>query len=73
MAGEFAELKRVNKYSIYGCVTLSVHRQQLPDAQVRITITTVVNQHNWLGRLYMLPVKPMHRIIAPSVLKAIAA
>jgi hypothetical protein len=27
-------------------VTLSVHRQKLPDAQVRITITTVVNQHN---------------------------
>lgn len=54
-------------------VTLSVHRQQLADAQVNITITTVVNQHNWLGRLYMLPVKPMHRIIAPSVLKAIAA
>ena len=33
-------------------------------------ITTVVRTKNALGRLYMLVVKPFHRIIAPTVLKA---
>lgn len=53
-------------------VVLSVHRQTVSPGRVLVTITTVVQQHNWLGRLYMLPVKPMHRWIAPAVLRAIA-
>ena len=36
--------------------------------QVAITITTVVHVNNLLGHLYMLPVAPMHRRIAPAVL-----
>lgn len=53
-------------------VVLSVHRQAAADAsRVVVTVTTVVHVKNTLGRLYMLPVKPMHRIIAPAVLKAI--
>ena len=54
-------------------VTISVHRavNASTDA-VLVTVTTVVHVHNLLGRLYMLPVLPMHRIIAPSVLRAIA-
>lgn len=53
-------------------VVLSVHKAAGPqDGQAQVTVTTVVHVHNWLGRLYMLPVTPMHRIIAPSVLKAI--
>lgn len=54
-------------------VTVSVHRQELAPSAVLVTITTVVKVHNLLGRLYMLPVKPMHRIIAPSVLGAVSA
>ncbi len=55
-------------------VMLSIHREALPDnKQVAITVTTVVHVKNMLGRLYMLPVKPMHRIIAPAVLNAIAS
>lgn len=54
-------------------VVLSIHRYLHPEsAQVTITITTVVHVNNWLGRLYMLPVKPMHRLIAPAVLAGIA-
>ena len=54
-------------------VTLSVHRAAEADTgALVVTVTTVVHVHNLLGRLYMLPVTPMHRIIAPSVLKAIA-
>jgi len=31
-----------------------------------ISISTVVHVHNFLGRLYMLFVKPMHKLIVPS-------
>jgi hypothetical protein len=54
-------------------VHVSVHCSRLADAsEVLVTVTTVVHVHNLLGRLYMLPVRPMHRIIAPSVLGAIS-
>ena len=54
-------------------VTLSIHRAvDANTGAVVVTVTTVVHVHNLLGRLYMLPVVPMHRIIAPSVLRAVA-
>jgi Protein of unknown function (DUF2867) len=50
-------------------VVLSVHRKPLSDGQtVEVTLTTIVHVKNLLGRLYMLPVTPAHRIIAPAVL-----
>jgi len=53
-------------------VVLSVHKAvDLNRGRVLVTVTTVVHVHNWLGRLYMLPVTPMHRVIAPTVLKAV--
>jgi hypothetical protein len=55
-------------------VVLSVHRRPLEDqSAVEITLTTVVHVKNWLGRLYMLPVTPAHRRIAPAVLASIAS
>jgi hypothetical protein len=54
-------------------VVLSVHRRLLPDGKaVEVTLTTVVHVKNLLGRLYMLPVTPAHRIIAPAMLASIA-
>ncbi|HEY3433453.1 MAG TPA: DUF2867 domain-containing protein [Rhodocyclaceae bacterium] len=54
-------------------VTLSLHRaEDAATGAVVVTVTTVVHVHNLLGRLYMLPVEPMHRLIAPSVLRAVA-
>lgn len=54
-------------------VVLSVHRRPLADqSAVEITLTTVVHVKNMLGRLYMLPVTPAHRRIAPAVLASIA-
>ena len=54
-------------------VVLSVHRALCSDGHsVTVTITTVVHVKNTLGRIYMLPVKPMHRVIAPAVLRTIA-
>ncbi|ARU04329.1 hypothetical protein CCO03_06260 [Comamonas serinivorans] len=34
----------------------------------RVVVSTVVHVHNLLGRLYMLPVAPVHRLIVPSML-----
>ncbi len=54
-------------------VVLSVHKQLLASGKaVEVTLTTVVHIKNLLGRLYMLPVTPAHRIIAPAVLAGIA-
>jgi hypothetical protein len=51
-------------------VMLSVHKAlDARTGQVLATVSTVVHVHNWLGRLYMLPVTPMHRLIAPAVIR----
>jgi hypothetical protein len=34
-----------------------------------VAVTTVVHIHNLLGRVYMLFVAPMHRLIAPAVME----
>ena len=47
-------------------VVVSVHHHQAV-----VTVTTVVKVHNWLGRLYMIPVAPAHRVIARSLVRAI--
>jgi hypothetical protein len=39
---------------------------------VIVSLTTIVHVKNFVGRLYMLPVTPAHRIIAPAVLSRIA-
>jgi Protein of unknown function (DUF2867) len=55
-------------------VVLSVHCAPDPAStppRTLVTLTTVVHVHNLLGRAYMWPVAPMHRIIAPAVLRAV--
>jgi hypothetical protein len=52
-------------------VMLSVSCAKQATGQKIVTVTTVVHVHNLLGRLYMLPVGPMHKLIAPAVAKAI--
>jgi hypothetical protein len=32
-------------------------------------ITTVVQFNNWLGRAYFLPVRPLHRLIVPAMMR----
>ncbi len=43
------------------------------DAQGSVSVTTIVHVHNWLGRLYMLPVVPLHKIIVKTMLKRTAS
>jgi hypothetical protein len=54
-------------------VVLSVHRAKVDDGQaLQVSLTTIVHVKNLLGRLYMLPVTPAHRLIAPAVLGRLA-
>jgi hypothetical protein len=47
-------------------VVVSVYRSE--GAASRLTLSTLVFYHNWIGRLYMVPVGPMHRIVVRSIL-----
>lgn len=39
----------------------------------RVTATTVVLTHNWLGRIYLAIIMPFHRLIVRSLLRQVAA
>ena len=50
-------------------VVLSIYKSAAADANdCSIVVTTVVHTHNLLGKAYMLPVTPLHKLIAPAVL-----
>lgn len=53
-------------------VMLSLHRRQ-ERTNALLTVTTVVHVHSRMGRIYMLPVTPMHKLIAPAAMKALAS
>lgn len=42
-------------------------------ATQKVTLTTLVLTHNWLGRTYLAVIMPFHRLIARSLLRQIAA
>jgi hypothetical protein len=50
-------------------VQLSILKNTMDYQYDRLTLTTVVHIRNMLGRLYMLPVGPAHKLIAPAVLR----
>ena len=53
-------------------VVLSVYKHPTDQSGVQsVSVTTVVHIHNLLGRIYMLPVTPLHKLIAPAVLNRI--
>ena len=46
-------------------------RKQTTDGKIKeLTVSTAVKFNNWFGRFYFLPVKPFHKFIVPSMLKA---
>jgi Protein of unknown function (DUF2867) len=50
-------------------VQIAVMKQPLNAGHDRLIACTVVHTHNWLGRLYMLPVGPAHKyFVVPAVL-----
>jgi Protein of unknown function (DUF2867) len=38
----------------------------------RVTATTLVLTHNWLGRTYLAVILPFHRLIVPAMLRRVA-
>jgi len=49
-------------------VQVSIYRQHTPQG-CDLTVATVVHNHNWLGRLYMVFVAPAHKVIVRAMLK----
>lgn len=37
--------------------------------KVWVIVSTAVNFNNWLGRAYFVPVRPVHRIIVPAMMR----
>lgn len=37
----------------------------------RVTATTIVLMHNWIGRIYITIIKPFHRLVVRSMLKQV--
>lgn len=53
-------------------VVLSIYKHRPGQAgDCSIVVTTVVHNHNLLGKMYMLPVTPLHKLIAPAVLSRV--
>ncbi len=52
-------------------VSLYLDKQNEDKTDKNLIITTTVKFNNWFGRLYFLPVKPFHKLIVPTMLKAI--
>ncbi len=53
-------------------VVVSVHKMPATHGQgTVVTVTTIVHVKNLLGRLYMLPVAPVHHVIARTMVKAV--
>lgn len=51
-------------------VSIHVSAASAEAGPVVVRVTTVVHVHNWLGRLYMIPVRPAHRIIVKTMVRA---
>ncbi|WP_313048660.1 DUF2867 domain-containing protein [Pseudomonas soli] len=53
-------------------VHIALLRRPTAEGRCEVLVSTVVRTHNRLGRLYMLPVAPFHRLIAPIALRRLA-
>ncbi|MBV8658327.1 MAG: DUF2867 domain-containing protein [Burkholderiales bacterium] len=53
-------------------VLVSLARVPQANGRQYVCLTTAVHLHNTLGRLYMIPVGPLHKLIAPAVLSQLA-
>jgi hypothetical protein len=52
-------------------VSLFIEKHKTEVNKKTVTISTIAEFNNWLGRLYFLPVKPFHKLIVPAMLKGI--
>jgi len=52
-------------------VSLYLGESKIEEQEKKLTISTCINFNNWFGRLYFLTVRPFHRLIVTTILKAI--
>jgi hypothetical protein len=52
-------------------VSLFLDKHKTDLTKKEIIISTTVEFNNWFGRLYFLPVRPLHKLIVPTMLKGI--
>jgi hypothetical protein len=45
---------------------------QAPATGQRVTATTLVRTHNWLGRTYLAIILPFHRLVVRAMLRQVA-
>ncbi|KMQ64841.1 hypothetical protein ACM46_11510 [Chryseobacterium angstadtii] len=50
-------------------VSLLYHKTQNAVERNALIISTTVKYHNWMGKLYFLPVRPFHQLIVPAMMK----
>lgn len=50
-------------------VRLSVFKTQTSDGTSQLAVSTAVHEHNTPGKIYMLFVGPIHKLIVPAVLR----
>ena len=50
-------------------ISLLISNLNKEQTRKEITISTAVEFNNWFGKLYFLPVKPLHKLIVPAMLK----
>lgn len=50
-------------------ISLLINNLNKEQTRKEITISTAVEFNNWFGKLYFLPVKPLHKLIVPAMLK----
>lgn len=43
-----------------------------PGPRRRVTATTIVLTHNWLGRVYLATIMPFHRLVVRALLRQVA-
>ncbi len=51
--------------------SLFLEKQKNEQLKKKLIISTTVEFNNWFGRLYFLPVRPIHQVIVPIILKGI--
>lgn len=53
-------------------ISFYLERQNIPPFQKVVMVTTMVQFHNLLGKLYFFPVRAFHRRLVPALLKSMA-
>lgn len=63
-----ASLNKIDKHLDYEVMLIT---ENLGNGNQRISVSTKVCLHNWLGKLYFAVIKPFHRLICKTLIKRV--